>query len=359
MRRFLFALALFCAISCSGGKSSVPVSDDSWSSSLSMTVDRIWGERYSAFPSIVEYRGAYYVSFREAESHIFDSKGIAEGKTRILRSEDGVSWESVALMGIPELDLRDPKLSVTADGRLMVMMGGSRYVEKKLMGCVPHVSFSIDGKKFSEPEPVIYDDASDYEWFWRVTWHDGAGYTVTYGKGGESNFALLKTADGIRYEKITDIDVPGFPNETTIRFLPDGRMAMLIRRDPREGDPEETACWGFSSYPFTDWSVKELGFRIGGPEFIVLDDGSIVAGGRSYVNGDQRTFLWKGTAEGEFTPFAVLPSKGDNSYPGFLVAGDELWTVYYSSHESPAQGRARARIYLSRMSLDYVKSYPL
>ena len=134
---------------------------------------------------------------------------------------------------------------------------------------------------------------------------------------------------------------------------------MLIRRDPREGDPEETACWGLSSYPFTDWSIKELGFRIGGPEFIVLDDGSIVAGGRSYVNGDHRTFLWKGTAEGEFTPFAVLPSKGDNSYPGFLVAGDELWTVYYSSHESPAQERARARIYLSRMPLDYVKSYPL
>lgn len=359
MRKIVFALALLCALSCGGRKSSAPVSEDGWSSSLDMSVERIWGEKYSAFPSIVEYDGAYYVSFREGEGHVFDRNGIAEGKTRILKSVDGVSWESVALLGIPALDLRDPKLSVTPDRRLMVVMGGSLYVDGQLMSCTPHVSFSEDGKNFSDPEPVIYDDATPFEWFWRVTWQEGVGYTVTYGKGGENNFALLKTLDGVHYEKVTDISVDGFPNETTVRFLPDGRMAMLIRRDPRGEDTETSACWGVSNYPFTEWSIKKLDFRIGGPDFIVLDDGSIVAGGRSYASGDYKTFLWKGNADGDFSVFAVLPSKGDNSYPGFCVAGDKLWTVYYSSHERESEGRTWASIYLARIPLEYIKSYPL
>jgi len=103
-------------------------------------VVRIWDRDYSAFPSIVRYGDALYVSFREGVSHIFDENGIAAGKTRILRSTDGEHWESVALLEKEGYDLRDPKLSVTADGRLMVIQGGSVYIDKKLERRIPQVS---------------------------------------------------------------------------------------------------------------------------------------------------------------------------------------------------------------------------
>ena len=57
-----------------------------------ITVDRIWNRKYSAFPSVTEYQGKYYVAFREAQSHIFDEKGKAEGQARVLVSKNGRRW---------------------------------------------------------------------------------------------------------------------------------------------------------------------------------------------------------------------------------------------------------------------------
>lgn len=314
-----------------------------------LSVKRIWDHDYSAFPSIVRYKGAWYVSFREGVSHVFDENGIAAGKTRILRSTDGKRWKSVALLSKEGYDLRDPKLSVTADGRLMVIQGGSVYVDKKLVKRIPQVSFSADGRKFSDPEAVDYPIPDGYAWFWRMTWHDGIGYTVSYGEADDNNLELIQTKDGRHFEKITDIALDGFPNETTVRFLPDGRMVMLIRRD--KGD--RMACLGVSEPPYTDWQIKPLQFQIGGPEMTVLPDGSLIIGGRAYLeNGDTKTCLWRGNIDGDFELWKTLPSAGDNSYPGILVENGELKVVYYSSHElTRPDGRPRAGIYLARIAL--------
>lgn len=367
-RIFLFATLLLCALSC-GRK---PASDDgaqaeSFQAVRSFTgsysVDRIWEKRYSAFPSIVRFRDAYYVSFREAESHIFDRNGIAAGQTRILRSEDGQRWESVALLSKEGYDLRDPKLSVTADGRLMVIQGGSVYVDRKLTDRIPQVSFSADGRHFSDPEPVVVKDdpAPGMHWFWRMTWVGDTGYTVSYGEVGGEDLVLYKTTDGLQFEAVTEIGLGGFPNESTLRLLPDGRLGMLIRRE-RE---DKMAWWGVSQPPFTEWDLKPLNFQIGGPDFIVLEDGTLVAGGRAYVFGEHKTYLWKGNADGRFSAAMILPSGGDNSYPGFLQVGDELWVVYYSSHElenevelSSFEKKARAGIYLARVPLSFFQSKP-
>ena len=313
------------------------------------TVERIWDNNYSAFPSIVRYGGACYVCFREGASHIFDENGIAAGKTRILRSTDGRHWKSVALLSKEGYDLRDPKLSVTPDGRLMVIQGGSLYVDKQLVGRVPHVSFSSDGRTFSDPEPVVYDSQGRPAWFWRITWHEGIGYTVSYGDANDNAIDLVKTTDGLHFEKVTSIELDGFPNETTVRFMPDGKMVLLIRRET--GDRK--AYLGVSVPPYTDWDLTPLRFQLGGPEMAVLPDGSLVIGGRAYFeNGEVKTCLWRGDVKGDFEFWKILPSGGDNSYPGFLVEDDELKVVYYSSHELTfPDGRPRAGIYLARIPL--------
>lgn len=325
------------------------------SRSYSLRIDCIWDHDYSAFPSITQFKGDYYVSFREAESHIFDRNGIAAGQTRVLRSRDGEHWESVALLGKEGYDLRDPKLSVTADGRLMVIMGGSVYVDRKLTDRIPQISFSADGRHFSDPEPVIIKDdpAPGMHWLWRMTWHDGVGYAVSYGEPGGDGLTLFKTTDGLHFETVTTLTLNGFPNESTLRPLPDGRMGMLVRREKED----KMAWWGVSAPPFTEWTFQPLPFQIGGPDFTVLDDGTILAGGRAYVFGEYKTYLWKGDADGHFGASFILPSGGDNSYPGFLQVGDELWVVYYSSHELTWEdGRSRAGIYLARLPLSYFQA---
>ena len=312
-----------------------------------VSVQRIWDKDYSAFPSLETFKGAYYVSFREGESHIFDSKGEASGKVRILRSTDGETWEPVALLGKDGFDLRDPHLSVTPDGRLMILMGGSIYRDQKLTGKIPHVSFSSDGKTFSDPEPVVYEPnpAATTEWFWRLTWNGDTGYTASYGSG---KLLLLKTKDGIHYSLVTQLGIDGAPNETTLRFLPDGRMLLLARRETSD----KFGCWGVSRPPYTDWDFKLIGFRIGGPDFLTLEDGTVIAGGRAYLEKANRMRLWKGDLDGRFEVRYTLPSGGDNSYPGLLKVGDELWVVYYSSHELTTEdGTKRAGIYFAKLPI--------
>lgn len=310
----------------------------------------IWDNgTYNAFPSIEKFNGRYFVSFREGESHIFNSQGIADGKVRILTSKNGKKWESVALLSKEGFDLRDPKLSVTADGRLMVIIGGSVYENKVLMRRIPQVSFSSDGVHFSDPRPVIFDEniTDDQEWIWRVTWHEGTGYAVTYGE----HFALLKTTDGLHFSLVKELEVPRevFPNETTVRFFPDGKMGMLIRTEKAGAK----AIWGLSEAPFSDWTWKELPFRVGGPDFIVLPDSTIIAGTRFYyISSKPKTILLKGDQKGEFEALRILPSGSDTSYPGFLIVGDDLWVVYYSSHELlRPDGRTRAGIYFTKIPL--------
>ena len=48
---------------------------------------------------------------------------------------------------------------------------------------------------------------------------------------------------------------------------------------------------------------------------------------------------------GQMTDIVELPSKGDNSYPGFVWHGGKLWMSYYSSHEG------KTSIYLAKIEV--------
>ena len=326
---------------------------ESCSEEVHIKVNRIWeSEKHCAFTSLTRFEGRYYVAFREAGSHIFEADGSARGQIRILESRDGRRWKPVACLSKEGYDLRDPSLSVTPDGRLLVSMGGSVYVDKKLVGRDPMYSESTDGRSFSSPEPIeiVSPNATGEDWLWKVDWRGDTGYGVVYssveGPADSDNKTivfLVRTKDGIHYEDVAKIDVPGFPNETAVHFLPDGRMLMLLRQEKLD----KQGIWGVSEPPYTQWTLTKVGFQVGGPNFIALNDSTIIAGSRSYlIPGSYKTMLLKGGLDGRFEQIAVLPSGGDTSYPGFLVVGDELWVSYYSSHATP-----KAAVYLARIPL--------
>ncbi len=316
-------------------------------------VTKIWDQApHSAFGDIIRFRDRWYAVFREGTGHVPDLPGHNDdGKLRVLVSKDGVRWTSAALIADEGVDLRDPHLSITADGRLMIVAGGSIYdhqpgARAKYMGRRPRVSFSANGTEWTKPEAVL----SEGHWLWRVTWHKGKGYGVSkHGSiGGESasnpkRVTLVETTDGVRYETVAELSVPA-GDETTVRFLPDDSMVALVRREDAQG-----AAWiGHSKPPYKEWSWKQAAFRVGGPNFIVLPHGDMWGGGRLYI-GDKnlpshRTVLARMTTS-SYEPVLVLPSGGDNSYPGFYWYKDTLWMLYYSSHEG------KAGIYVARIRL--------
>ena len=150
---------------------------------------------------------------------------------------------------------------------------------------------------------------------------------------------LFVSADGVSYDLVTRLDVPGRPNETTLRVLPDGEMIALVRREA--GD---ASGWiGASRPPYTRWSWTGTKHRLGGPNFLRLPDGSLWAAGRSYPGG-AKTILARMT-RASYEPVLTLPSGGDTGYPGLVWHDGLLWMSYYSSHEG------KAAIYLAMIKV--------
>src|SRR4051794_25898159 len=104
-----------------------------------ISVRKIWDRgAHNAFTDLIRWRGRWYCGFREADAHVG-----GDGKLRLLESADGQTWEPVAVIAEEGIDLRDPKLSVTPDDRLMIVAGGSVYLgTKTLQGRQPRVAFS-------------------------------------------------------------------------------------------------------------------------------------------------------------------------------------------------------------------------
>lgn len=309
------------------------------------SVERIWDRApHSAFTDLVEFNGKLYCTFREGSGHVPGKEGT-NGTIRIIASDDGQNWRSVALLAEEHVDLRDPKLSVTPDGRLMVLVGGSYYEGEKLGVRHTRVSFSDrTGTRFSFPKPIVVDAKikTEADWLWRVTWHRGVGYGVIYQSGGEEfNAQLVSTRDGLHYNHVTTFDIAGRPNETTLRFNADGEMIAWVRRERGT----QNGFIGTSRAPYKDWTWKEQNVRLGGPNFVVLPNGQWIGTTRGHL-ADRKTNTYVAwlRRDGAVTPLVTFPSGGDTSYAGMVLRGDKLLISYYASHEG------KSAIYLATLN---------
>ncbi len=114
------------------------------------------GAPHAAFTGLLAGRERLYCTCREGDDHVHG----ADGRIRILMREGDGPWSSVGLLELPGIDLRDPKLSLAPDGRIMVSLGGSRYVDRVLQGRKSMVSFSDPAGETSHPPvPVLIGTA--------------------------------------------------------------------------------------------------------------------------------------------------------------------------------------------------------
>ncbi len=300
-----------------------------------VSVERIWdAAAHCAFTDLARFRRQWFCTFREADDHVGSL-----GRVRVIVSNDGRRWASSVLLAEKGIDLRDPKLSVTPEKKLMLVMGGSAYKKGRFEGRQPRVSFSPDGRRWTIPRRVLEEG----DWLWRATWRGSRAYGVSYRLRSVSRWvvALHDTDDGVHFGLTCALRVSGKPNEATIRFDEKGRALMLVRREG--GDRQ--AWIGASRSPYCSWTWKPSGHRMGGPNLIVLPDGQLFAAGRTFPRGGPRVTVGP-MSTSRYRPAVELPSGGDCGYPGLAWHGGHLWVSYYSSHEGTTA------VYLARLRLD-------
>lgn len=295
-------------------------------------VKKIWDRApHNAFTDLARFKDRWYCVFREGQKHV-----APDGALRVITSADGKTWESAAKITSADSDLRDAKIAVTPDGRLM--LNGAGALHKPTTHTHQSLAwFSADGKTWSEPTKI----GDPGYWLWRVTWHKDAWYGVGYGTGKEPRQArLYRSPDGKHYTRIVDdLYDKGYPNEATLLFQPDDTALCLLRRDDKPG----TGLLGSAKPPYTDWNWKDLGVKIGGPNVIRLPDGRLVAVVRLYDKKVRTAVCTLDADAGKLTEVLALPSGGDTSYAGLVWHDGLLWVSYYSSHEG------KTSIYLAKV----------
>ncbi|MGE0127852.1 MAG: exo-alpha-sialidase [Blastocatellales bacterium] len=344
--RILLPLVIFCSAGF------VTTNDPPLSARL-ISVKKIWDRApHNAFTDLIRFKNQWYCAFREGDGH---ARG--EGKLRVLVSKDGEAWESVALIEENGRDLRDAKVSITSDGRLMLNGGSADPVDHSPKGSFYSVvSFSKDGRVWSAPQKISFKNPAENRfWLWRPTWHKGSAYGVAYQADPESPanqrkfYAFVcRSRDGVNYERISEDFIGG--TEAALEFDRNGVLTIALRGSSRQ----PKALLLQSSAPYISWTKRELtadvgGDQIGGPALLRLPDGSLIGAGRRFSDkpsSEQRTGLFLIDAgKAALTNLLIFPSGGDTSYPGLVLHNNQLWMSYYSSHEG------KSSIYLAKIEV--------
>jgi len=305
-------------------------------------VNKIWDKApHSAFTDLACWNERFYCAFREGRGHV-----STDGRIRILQSKDGNDWESAALVTLEGYDLRDAHLSVTPDGRLMLLGGAApRKEDNQSAPTGTFVSFSNDGKNWTKPQIVVEPG----RWLWCVTWHKGKAYGISYAAGERMPYLELLVSDnGTEYRCHVDkLYGTGYPTEVTLRFDGDTCYA-LVRRD-RRGEEPSSALLGVSEPDYKKWRWHDLGAGFngfGGPNFIRIAGGHWIGVGRMHDGGVHTALTYVDVKEGKMTKLLKLPSGRDTSYPGLVWYEGMLYVSYYSGHEG------KTSIYLAKLKVE-------
>jgi hypothetical protein len=306
-----------------------------------VSVEKIWDQAaHNGATDLTRFQNLFYCCFRESESA---TKG--EGVIHMLVSSTGKTWVDHVTLSEPGVDLRDPKLIVTPDSkRLYLLCGGDSATQ----GRQTRYATSMDGKVWTPLQKLL----SKGDWLWRATINPadkrfyGVSFNIHPNTGGpapekEWSLKTYASTDGSVWQLSSLMNVPGQPGETTLRFLKDGTALALIAR--QGGDRKGVI--GKAQAPYREWTYAATGLPLGGPNFIELPDGKLIAGSRGFGKTPGAHMVLFAMTPTSLTPILELPSGGDCSYPGLYWHDDELHVTYYSSHEGkPAIYYARVKV---------------
>ena len=121
--------------------------------------------------------------------------------------------------------------------------------------------------------------------------------------------------------------------------------------------------------PYKQWQWLDLGTYLGSPVMAALDNSNLLIAGRQWLSGQPKTVVARLSvnqsnahlATPTITETLVLPSAGDNAYPGLVINNNTAWLSYYSQHKHSQHmhsqhncsqySNRRCQIYLADISL--------
>lgn len=283
--------------------------------------------QHNAFVDLCEFRKQLFCCYREAKNHV-----SADGSICIIALDKQGQVLHTNRIAIPKVDLRDPKLSITADGQLL-LIAYARHTDAQ------NITIKTQNLSWLSQTGFSWSTAKEFAdrgwWLWRVRWHNKQAYGFAYNR---KQNALHFYAGNPR--RIFHLHQPyalslrkhqkGYPNESDLIF--DNNQAYaLVRRDA----DTYSAQLGHSRFPFKKWHWLDLKCYIGGPTMQQIDKKFALVAGRILKQGQLVTGLLKMNLENaELQELLTLPSAGDNSYPGLVINKNSLYVSYYSSHEN-------------------------
>ena len=306
---------------------------------------------HNAFTDLIRFHDRFFLTFRSCP----DGHGVhPTSSIIILESDDALTWNEVCSFRVPKRDTRDPHFLAFRD-RLFVYTGtwycGDSSPED--YGFNQHLGYacwSTDGRVWSEPTML---EGTYGHYIWRATVHNGTAYLCGRRKRDfdetprnirtDVESAMLESDDGLIWRKRALFQTTK-GNETAFLFEPDGSVLAVARFTLDNSQ----LCR--AKPPWSEWDRTDLDRYIGGP-LLARWGRRYLVGGRKMTRQRPKTTLdW--LVDGKLSEFAVLPSDGDNSYPGFvelsLTHGLVSW---YSSHEQDESGQTMTAIYLADLEI--------
>ncbi|MBM4072595.1 MAG: hypothetical protein FJ271_27245 [Planctomycetes bacterium] len=152
---------------------------------------------------------------------------------------------------------------------------------------------------------------------------------------------LITSTDGVKWQTVSTILKAANMSESTLRVLADGTMRVMIRR--KYGRDHDVATAG---PPYTEWKIDTRPEIVEG-EHLFEVGGQVFLASRANLAGkpqakevpdlfDKRksySMVYRVDAECRLTPWAVMDSMGDCSYPFLVETPTEVLCAYYSQHQ--------------------------
>ncbi len=311
-------------------------------------IKRIWDRGgHNAYTDINFLKGKLFVVLREANAEKPENNSD-HGIIRILTSLDGEFWESLTTLQVPNIDLREPTLSITPKNRLMLLMKGVQYEGDETKQIATYVSMSDpNGTRFSDPEPLELEAPlqSSFSYLGRMTWYDKTGYSVftKLNEGSTNEVYLVKNEKKTDLEVVTKLDIDGNPNQGVVRFLGGAEMMIMLETD------DNTGLMGTSKAPFSEWSWEKLDIPLEGMNFEIIPINKVLLGATNTTENGNTCVLYQGKKNEAFTESFQLPSGGDTGHMGMFAIAGFVWLSYHSSHEG------KTSVYYARIPISKLK----
>jgi len=153
-----------------------------------------------------------------------------DGALRVITSQEGDTWESLALVESSDYDLRDAKLTVTPNDELM--LNGAGMIADADIRYYSMTWFSLDAGKTWDKGRQIGDPGF---WLWRTQWNKDMAYSFGYSTERDRTqrkLRLYRSTDGRQFEThVRQLTAPAGCCEDRILFLKDGSALCLLRHE--------------------------------------------------------------------------------------------------------------------------------